>query len=104
MKKKYAFNTNTGEKLFCKVDSTPAGVLVVDYYLPQYGFSVTWERDSLIRIIGLRGIKDGNRSKTIVSFKVHPTYFVGDSFSAPIYRSTQDAIDEIFTKYIKTSI
>ena len=105
MKKKYAYNTNTGEKIFCKIESVPTGVLYVDYYLPQYGFSVIWEKkDPLIRLHKVREIKDGNRVKTIVTFAVHPTYFMGASFEHCSYGTTQDAIDEIFTNYIKTHV
>lgn len=105
MKKKYAYNTNTGEKIFCKIESVPTGVLYVDYYLPQYGFSVIWEKkDPLIRLHKVREIKDGNRVKTIVTFMVHPTYWMGASFSEFTYHTTDEAINEIFTKYINIHV
>ena len=104
MKKKYAYNTNTGEKLFCKTETAPTGVLFVSYYLPQYGFSVIWVDEALVKIHKVREIKDGNRIKTIVTYAVHPTYFMGASFEHCSYGTTQDAIDEIFTNYINTHV
>ena len=104
MKKKYAYNTTTGEKLFCKIETACTGVLFVSYYLPQYGFSVICVEDALIQMHKIREIRDGNRVKTIVTFAVHPTYFMGESFEHRSYGTTQDAIDEIFTNYINTHV
>lgn len=104
-KKKYAINNITGEQLFCKVTVKHTGVLFVDYYLPQYGFSIIWEKkDPYIRLHELREIHDGNRIKTIVTFKVHPTYWNGTSFCDFTWKTMDSAINDVFTKYIKTHV
>lgn len=98
-KKRVCINRTTGKKGFCKVSTCPTGVVSVQYFMPRYGFSVIWAKEPLIRINEVRDTKDGR--KCIVQFLVHPTFFMGKDFKNPTYNTIQEAIDEIYTNYLK---
>ncbi len=102
MKKYYACNQNTGEKIFCKCEISPVGVLFVHYYLPKYGFSINWMKGSFIRINSVKDTID-NR-KCIVTYEVHPTAWLGESFNDSRYISPKEVIDHLFTRCIKTHV
>lgn len=99
-RKYYAFN-NKGEKLFCKVFNVDSKVLYVDFYLPQSGFSIIYDRKGdFIRFTSIKEIADGRRFKSIVSYKVHPSYLMSFSFNTPKFKSVQEVINDIFEEYI----
>ena len=84
MRKYVARNRKTYEHVFCKYELCPTGVLKVEYYLPKNGFSLIWNRQGeLTRISGLRTSKDGRKS--IVTFFIHPRYWLGDTLSVANY-------------------
>ena len=84
MKKYVARNRKTYEHVFCKYEFCPTGILKVEYYLPKSGFSLKWDRkDELVRISDLRVSKDGRKS--IVTFFIHPRYWLGDTLSMANY-------------------
>lgn len=97
MKKHYAFNKK-GERVFCKTETTPTGILVVNYYLPRGKFGIIWDRTALVQIGGIRGTKDGR--KDIVIYFIHPSYWLGTTFEQPTYFTQQDAIDMVFNEFI----
>lgn len=103
--KKYAYYKDSKKKVFCKISFAATGILFIDYYLPQYGFSVIWEKkDPYIRLHHMKEIKDGKRKKTIVTFKVHPSYIIGHSFNDITYNTVVTAIDDVLNKYIKINV
>lgn len=103
MEKKYAYNLVTGEKLFCKTEMLPSGILAVDYYLPKYGFSVIWHHGKYVTIRDCNDTMDGRKCR--VTFCIHPAFWLGDGFNASReFFSQQEAIDYVFTTYIKTKI
>lgn len=96
----YAFN-KAGEKIFCKVRLTYFG-LFIDYYVPKKnGFSVIWHKGDRVRICGVKDTLDGR--KTIVSFHVHPTYWLSTSFVNTLTLSREQVIDDI-SNYINLHI
>lgn len=94
---KYAFN-GRGQKVFCRTSFAPNGVLVIDFYLPQHKFGIIWKCTDYVRIVGIRETKD--KRKDIVTYIVHPSYWLGATFNDPVYRSSQDAIDMVFEEFI----
>lgn len=97
MKNCYAFNKK-GEKVFCKTETAPTGILVVDYYLPRGKFGIIWDRTAFVQIVDIHESKD--RRKDIVRYFIHPAYWMGPTFKQPTYFTQQDAIDIVFNEFI----
>lgn len=97
MKNCYAFNKK-GEKVFCKTETAPTGILVVDYYLPRGKFSIIWDRTTFVKIGGIRDTQDGR--KDIVRYFIHPSYWLGTTFEQPTYFTQQEAIDMVFNEFV----
>ena len=101
MKNCYAFNKK-GEKVFCKTETAPTGILVVDYYLPRGKFSIIWDRTAFVQIGDIHESKD--RRKDIVRYLVHPAYWMGATFKQPTYYTQQNAIDMVFNEFINLCV
>lgn len=97
--KRFCWNRITGQKGFCKVTIWPTGVVEVKYFMPRYGFSVIWAKEPLVKINNVWNSKDDKKS--IVQFLIHPTFFMGKDFNNPTYNTMQEAIDNIYTNYLK---
>jgi len=103
MKKYIARNAETGDKVFCKYELTKTGLLMVEYYLPKYGYSVIWDRkNNYCRIAGNRYSVDGRKS--IVTYHIHPSYWSGVDFKHTYYFTIFDAMNMCFKENINLHI
>ena len=103
MEKYYAYNAKTGDKVFCKYEMLNTGILRVDYFLPKYGYSVIWDRmNDNCRIAGNRYSVDGRKS--IVTYHIHPSYWMGKNFKHSSYLTIFNAMDLCLQKNINLHI
>ena len=98
-KNNYAHN-KLGQKVFCRTEIAPTGVLVADFYLPQHKFGIIWKRTESVQINGIRETKD--KRKDIVTYLVHPSFWMGTSFKDYnyTYKTPQDALNMVFNDFI----
>lgn len=100
MRKYIARNRKTGETVFCKYEFTVTGILTVEYFLPKSGFTLRWDRKKEgTRICGLRTSADGRKS--IATYFIHPSYWVGYNFSCACCSSVYEALNDCLTDNIK---
>ena len=98
MKKNYAHN-DRGQKCFCKYETLDNGILRVVLFVPIYKFSIYWPLNKdLIKITDIIDTMDGR--KTMITFHIHPTAWLGKSFSHRRYCSIQETIDRAFSDFI----
>ncbi len=87
MKKFIARNAETGDKVFCKYEMLKNGILSVEYYLPKAGFSIIWDKENnFCRLSNIRNSVDNRKS--IVSYIIHPNYWIGFGFLGMHYTNT----------------
>ena len=96
-KNNYAHNKN-GQKVFCRTEIAPTGVLVADFYLPQHKFGIIWKRTEFVQINGIRETKD--KRKDVVTYLIHPSFWMGTSFKDYTYKTPQDALNMVFNDFI----
>ena len=98
MKTNYAYN-DRGQKCFCKYETAPDGVLYVSYFVKKYQFSIFWPLNNpLIRVRDVVDTKDGR--KTVITFRVHPALWMGNSFEDNTFKTVNSAVNEVFTNHI----
>ncbi len=100
MKKYIAKNGFNRQKAFCTYEIFKTGILRVNYFMPKAGFSVIWDKqDNFCRIAEVNPTSDGR--KTIVSFLIHPNYWMGYGFNENTYNTIFNAMDICFMNKIK---
>lgn len=100
MRNYYAVNRKTGERVFCKWEVCNTGMYRVEYYLPKSGFSVIWDRHhSMTACMDVRTSTDNRKS--IVTFLIHPSYFVGYDLQHSHCNTVFDGISDCLTDNIK---
>ena len=100
MRKYIARNRKTGETVFCKYEICNSGILRVEYYLPKTGFSVIWNRmHPMTALSSVRKSADGRKS--IVTYFIHPMYYIGYDLNHMTFSSHFDGICDCLTDNIK---
>ena len=99
MKKYIAYNDKR-QKAFCTYEILKTGILKVNYFMPKSGFSVIWDtKNNFCRLLDVNVTSDGR--KTIVSYLLHPNYWMGFGFMENHHDTIYDAMDTCFMCNIK---
>ena len=71
----------------------------MSYFLKKYQFSLYWPSGNpLVRVSDVVDTRDGR--KTIVTFRIHPTLWMGSSFEDYTFKTVNSAINEVFTNHV----
>lgn len=95
MKKLVVYNDQL-QKLFCRYDTMPTGCVSVSFYLPKDGFSICWLKTKYVKILDVSDQEDKRgRKYSRVDFLIHPTFWLGESFDAPLFKTPSLVIQKI---------